>query len=85
VGHSKTLTVIARNNGKGPLPVTVGSLSAPFSITNGGSFTLLKNKQRKFSVTFTPTKTGQANSKLTIQSDDPNHRNVSFTVSGRGF
>jgi glucose/arabinose dehydrogenase len=85
VGHSKTLTVIARNNGKGPLPVTVGGLPAPFSITNGGSFTLLKNKQRKFSVTFTPTKTGQANSKLTIQSDDPNHRNVSFTVSGRGF
>jgi glucose/arabinose dehydrogenase len=85
VGHSKTLTVIARNNGKGPLPVTVGALAAPFSVANGGSFTLLKNKQRKLSVTFTPTKTGQATAKLTIQNDDPNHRSVSFTVSGRGL
>lgn len=85
VGRSKTLTVTARNNGNGPLPVTVSSLSAPFSVAKGGSFTLLKNKQRKFSVTFTPAATGQVTAKLTIQSDDPNRRSFSYSVTGRGF
>lgn len=82
-GAVRTLRLTLTNRGSGPLPVTVGGVSAPFGATPQ-SFTLQRNQKQKISVTFSPTASGSASGKLPISSDDPARRTVSVTLTGRG-
>ena len=85
IGRTKSIRFRVHNIGKGALQVTVGSLQAPFSMENGGSFTLEKKKSSPFIIVhFTPTAVGQVTQTLTITSTDPEAPTWSITVEGTG-
>lgn len=85
VGRTRTLTLTLRNAGRTALDVSVGSLTAPFEvIEGGGDFTLARGKSRKVRIRFSPTAVGRSRQDLLIESTDPNLPTTTVAVVGRG-
>jgi len=81
---SRTFAINIKNQGRGPLAVTVDTLPPPFSVTaGGGSFTLASRTSRNVSVTFTPTAAGTFTQSLSILSSDPKKPTVSVRLLGK--
>jgi sugar lactone lactonase YvrE len=72
------------NRGRGILHGTVDAPAAPFSIDGGGAFRLAQNESFCARVAFAPVAAGAAfTGTLTITSDDPAHKQVRVTLSGK--
>jgi hypothetical protein len=71
VNSFKDKTLKVRNKGQGDLHVTIGSLTAPFSVTGSGSFTIPKGQMTSATITFAPDATATASQTLNVTSDDP--------------
>jgi hypothetical protein len=87
VNSTKSKHFTVQNAGKFPLEVTVGSLTAPFTVTAGsGSFTLAKSKKKTVTIEFEPTTAGASgpvpSQILSITSDDPLDSSHPVTVAG---
>ena len=80
--HKETITI--RNDGGLTLTGSVGSLSAPFSVSPSGSFSLEKKKSLRLVITFSPASTTPATGQLTITSNDPTHPSVTVNLTGTG-
>jgi hypothetical protein len=80
----KSLTINNKSKSQ-TLSVAVGALSAPFSLSNPGTFTLNPGQRLTPAeqITFAPTATGTFRATLTITSGDPSHRSVNLKVEGR--
>jgi hypothetical protein len=83
VGSIKTRSITVKNKGKGPLPVSLGSASAPFGL-KAQSFTLAKGEKRKITVSFTPSAAKTYTASVSVQSDDPLNKNNSVALTGTG-
>ena len=84
-GQTRSRTLRLRNAGRGPLTVTVGTPSAPFTVTSGGgSFTLAPRERRTVTVQFAPVSGGPATGELRVTSDDPRRGAVTIRLSGVG-
>lgn len=84
-GKTGKKTIKLTNKGKEAVTGTVGSVSAPFAQTSGGgAFTLGPKQSRTVVLTFTPSATSLATSKLRITSTDPKAATVDVTLSGKG-
>jgi len=80
-----TITFDVGNAGIGTLNGSVGTLSAPFSLTSGaGAFTLAPGRSHPVTVQFTPTAAGSAPASLAITSNDPAHPSVNLPIGGKG-
>jgi hypothetical protein len=85
VGRSKSIKFRVRNVGKGILQVTVGTLTAPFTVEDASVVSLAKGKASSpITVQFTPTATGPVTQSLIINSSDPNNPTWSITIEGTG-
>jgi glucose/arabinose dehydrogenase len=81
-GKTKSLTL--KNTGKGPLPVTVATMAAPFTVKAGsGSAILPPNGKRTVTVRLLPPKPGTFAGTLVINSDDPNKRVANVAATGK--
>lgn len=82
---AKASTFKIVNAGKGTLQVTIGSLQAPFQVTQAGQMiTLAKGKDAVINVQFMPTASGPFSQSLTMTSNDPKHPSPSLALSGIG-
>ncbi len=84
VGKSKRQVVIIHNAGQSQMTGTVGSLSAPFSVSPAGSYTLMGKSKLKVVIVFIPSSTTQETAQLAITSSDPNHPSATVNISGTG-
>lgn len=72
--------VLIRNTGRGPLGISVGTLSGPYRIASGsGAFTLAPRKAHTVKLEFTPTTAGKHEAALIITSTDPAKPTVTVT------
>lgn len=75
--------VTVRNSGTGTLHVSAPSLSPPFKVLPSAPFNIPEGDSVDLSVTFTPTETGDAQSTLTLTTNDPDTpSNVSLSGIG---
>jgi sugar lactone lactonase YvrE len=84
-GQSSAITYLnMTNRGPGILHGTVDAPAAPFSIDGGGAFRLAQNESLRAALTFAPVAAGRSfTGTLTITSDDPAHKQVLVTLSGK--
>jgi hypothetical protein len=85
IGKTKSIEFRVHNVGKGILQVTIGALTAPFTVEDANVASLAKGKATApITVQFTPTATGPVTQSLIINSSDPNNPTWSITVEGTG-
>ena len=83
--QTRTKTVTLKNTGRTSLEVTVGAVTAPFEIVEGGgTFTLARGKSAKVKLLFSPAEAGRARKELEITSTDPIREMVRVILVGRG-
>jgi hypothetical protein len=86
IGRMKSIVFRVHNVGKGILQVTIGALTAPFTVQDANVASLAKGKATApITVQFTPTAAGPVNQSLTINSSDPKNPIWSITVEGTGI
>jgi len=64
------------------LVVNVGDIDSPFSVSNGGEYSLEPGASATVSITFSPDVVGAAAQPLPITSSDPRHPQLKVMVSG---
>jgi hypothetical protein len=86
IGTTKSLNLTLKNTAKGgTLTGSVGTVSAPFSITaGGGSFSLTAGQTKTVTIQFVQTAPIASSATLVITSDDPKHASVSVKLTGTG-
>jgi hypothetical protein len=86
VNTTKGKTVKLTNKGKEPLKVLVGSLTAPYSVSQPGvTITLAPKKSATVTVTYRPTAVGvTSNATLQIFSTVPSALVTNVTITGKG-
>jgi len=85
IGQDRTRSFTVRNAGQSGLSVTIGSLTSPFEvIEGGGAFVLGKGRTHRVRVRFTPTTIERNRQLLSIASTDPIRPTVTVTITGRG-
>ena len=81
----KSMTLKLVNVGLGLLTGSVGTLSAPFTVTAGtGNYSLLPGQKLPITVEFTPTSPVHATATLIVTSSDPAIPDINLPLAGTG-
>jgi hypothetical protein len=79
-------SITIRNNGTGPLKVSVSSPihNPPFSELGGGMVTIPGGSAAKVTIIYSPTRKGSTSDSIAITSDDPNQKKpIKIKIKGK--
>jgi len=84
VGQSYTLPIVIRNRKDSSLLVNFVNLSGSldFKVTSAFPLTIPAGQFQPLQVAFTPTALGPREAKLQLKSNDPDHQNIEYVISG---
>jgi PGF-pre-PGF domain-containing protein len=86
---SSTEILTVRNDGDAPLSLEATTITGPNAtafeiVAGGGPTTLAPGERRAIAIMFAPESTGEATATLRIESDDPEHEQVTVDLAGTG-
>ena len=85
VGTSSTLQLDVENSGQGPLRITQVTFGrAEFALGGPLPDPIPPGRGVYLPITFTPASVGSFYSSVTLTTNDPNHRQVTLNLSGKG-
>jgi len=86
VGKSLKKTLQIVNNGTGDLTVSMGGLEGTdFSLLRSPDITVKPKKSYKLNIAFKPTSTGDKTATLVLNSNDPDDKTISISLTGTGI